>query len=97
MSNILDQNLTEDQKSLALKVLEELELDGMRVLFKEEVLYFIQDRRVVHVPLHLIESGSWSDIRFLFRAILGSAPPVWNSGAENTWGPKGPEYATKKN
>ena len=76
--NILDDQLTEQQKKMACKILDAFHLDNFKVIIKDQVLHFIQDRRVVHIPLSLISKESWTDIRFLFRSILKSNPSVWN-------------------
>ena len=76
--NILDSKLTKQQKEMACRILETFQLDNFKVTLKDQVLHFIQDRRVVHVPLSLILKENWADIRFLFRSILQSNPSVWN-------------------
>ncbi|MCB0393762.1 MAG: hypothetical protein KDD25_04355 [Bdellovibrionales bacterium] len=93
MGCVFDSHLTEEQKNLAQIVVEELGLNNLNILYKEPNLHFVQDRRVVHVPLNLVRSGSWSEIRYLFRAVLGSSPSAWNLSAPNTWGPSGPDYS----
>ena len=56
---------------------------------KAQLLVFERDRRVVSVPIKLIETNAWSDIRFLFRAILNSQNSLWNRAAdENDWSGK---------
>ena len=79
--NFLDKALTEEQKKMACQVLDVLQLDNLKVMIKDQEMYFIQDRRVVHIPLSLIADENWADIRFLFRSILESDPPVWNHEA----------------
>ena len=79
--NILDKTLTEEQKTMACKVLDVLKLDNLKVIVKNQEMYFIQDRRVVHIPLSLIVNENWTDIRFLFRSILKSQPSIWNHEA----------------
>jgi hypothetical protein len=96
MPVFFDPRLTEDQKKLAQAVVEELEIGNFRITMKGDEFHFIQDRRIVHVPERLIKEGLWADIRFLFRAILGSSPSFWNLSAENTWGPAGPDYSKRK-
>ena len=86
--NWIDPEMPADKKPLAEKVLNELGLSGLRVRLKSDNhhLSFTQDRRVVEVPLGFIESQRWIDIRFLFRAILDSAPSQWNLSADgNDW------------
>ena len=78
MMNILDNKLTDQQKELACKVLKTLRLDHLKVMAEGETLHFIQDRRVVHIPLSLIVKEQWADIRFLCRSILKPEPAVWN-------------------
>ena len=81
--NVLDEQLTQEQKDLACKVLNTLNLDGMKVLFKDRHLHFIQDRRAVYISMDLILKDQWADIRFLFRSILQPGPSVWNHEASD--------------
>lgn len=88
MSNWIDPSMLSEYQQLAEKVLKEIDIDGLRVRYfdKENALYFTQDRRVVEVPIKLIKNNQWSDIRLLFRAILDSAPSLWNLSADkNDW------------
>jgi len=89
-TNWFDPALSNDHKAKAETVLQELMLQKafLRVRFDQEVkaLTFTQDRRVVEVPIVLIEKAKWSEIRYLFRAILESAPSQWNYSADkNDW------------
>ena len=76
--NRLDSQMTEQQKKMACKILDTFQLDKFKVIAKDQHLHFIQDRRVVHIPLSLILNEKWTDIRFLFRSILQPCPSVWN-------------------
>ena len=76
--NSLDRQMTKQQKEMACKVLDAFQLDKFKVIAKDQNLHFIQDRRVVHIPLPLIVEEKWADIRFLFRSILQPGPSVWN-------------------
>ena len=76
--NTLDSHMTKQQKEMACKILDAFKLDKFKVIAKDQYLHFIQDRRVVHIPLSLISKEKWADIRFLFRSILQSGPSVWN-------------------
>ena len=76
--NSLDSQMTKQQKEMACKVLDAFQLDKFKVIVKDQNLHFIQDRRVVRIPLSLISEEKWADIRFLFRSILQSSPSVWN-------------------
>ncbi len=86
--NWIDPGLSSELKSYAQKILKELELKGLRVRYNTETehILFTQDRRVVEVPIKLIKNNNWLDIRYLFRAVLGSAPGAWNLTADdNDW------------
>ena len=95
--NVMSPKLTAGQRSHIDLVVEKLGLEGLRIGYIENpaAYEFVQDRRVVHVPKNLIDQNRWSDIRHLFRAILGHGPAVWNHGAENDWGPKNDAYKLK--
>lgn len=91
MANLIDSKMPTVQQEQARKILEELKLDNLKVYFdaKTKLLVFDRDRRVVSVPVTLIEENLWSDIRFLFRAILNSQNSLWNRAADdNDWSGK---------
>ncbi len=88
MLTLIDSKMSQEQQELAKKVLVELNVGGFQVHFDSNAksLVFEKDRRVVSVPVRLIEKSQWADIRFLFRAILGSENSLWNRSAEdNDW------------
>jgi hypothetical protein len=91
MANLIDSKMPAVQQEQARSILEELKLDNLKVYFdtKTQLLIFDRDRRVVSVPLNLIEQNRWSDIRFLFRATLNSQNSLWNRAADdNDWSGK---------
>ena len=86
--NWVDPSMSSLLREKANTILKEFDLKGIRVRYNSETkhLSFTQDRRVVDVPVVLIDGNHWSDIRYLFRAVLGSAPGAWNLSAdENDW------------
>jgi hypothetical protein len=89
-TNWFDPSLSPELRQKAEHIIDELQLGGayLRVRFNQKLnqLTFTQDRRVVDIPLVLLERGAWADIRFLFRAVLESAPSHWNLSADrNDW------------
>lgn len=91
MAILIDSKMPEAQQEQARKILEELKVDNLAVKFDSKIkaLVFERDRRVVSVPLKLIEENLWSDIRFLFRATLNSQNSLWNREADdNDWSGK---------
>lgn len=91
MPSLIDSKMPEVQQEQAKRILLELKVQDVRVYFEEKskLLVFERDRRVVSVPLKLIENDLWSDIRFLFRATLNSQNSLWNRAAdENDWSGK---------
>lgn len=89
-TNWFDPSMPSDVRSQAQKIINELSLTQafLRVRYNDRLkqITFTQDRRVVDVPLVLIDKGAWSDIRFLFRAVLDAAPSQWNLSADsNDW------------
>lgn len=91
MASFIDSKMPSVQQEQAKKIIEELGIDNVKVHFdsKAKLLVFDRDRRVVSVPLKLIEEDLWSDIRFLFRAILNSQNSLWNRAADdNDWSGK---------
>ncbi|MES2769241.1 MAG: hypothetical protein V4596_08850 [Bdellovibrionota bacterium] len=91
MANLIDSKMPALQQEQAKKILIELKVDNLKVHFdaKSNLLVFERDRRVVSVPVKLIEENLWSDIRFLFRATLNSQNSLWNRAADdNDWSGK---------
>lgn len=91
MLTLIDSKMPTEQQEQAKKIIQELNVSGLRVRFDSKIkaLIFEKDRRVVTVPLTLIEKESWADIRFLFRAILNAENSLWNRAAEdNDWAGK---------
>lgn len=91
MSVTLDSKMPQAQQEQAKKIIQEFLLDDLKVHYDEagSSLVFEKDRRVVSVPVVLIEKEEWKDIRFLFRATLGSANSLWNTSADtNDWSTK---------
>lgn len=89
MANLIDSKMPAAQQEQAKKILETLNVDNLTVTYKSKSLIFDRDRRVVSVPVALVEEGRWSDIRFLFRAILNSENSLWNRAADaNDWSGK---------
>lgn len=89
MSSVIDSKMEQKYQDYARLILEKYSLDDLTVSYIEKIdsLSFQQDRRVVDIPIRLIETDAWSDIRFLFRAILDSPNSLWNSSADsNDWG-----------
>jgi hypothetical protein len=88
MQNLIDSKMGEARAKVVTSVLRELGLHGLRVFHDVDLKQyrFVQDRHVVKVPESLIERQAWADLRFLFRAILGSAPSLTNTGSPNDWG-----------
>ncbi len=87
MSVVIDSKMPIAQQEQARLVVTELRLDNLEVTLEKSLLVFTQDRRVVSVPVDLIEKKDWADIRFLFRAILESPNSLWNRSADdNDWG-----------
>jgi hypothetical protein len=89
-TNWFDPNMPQDKRNKAEQIVEELGLQQMylRIRSNEKLnlITFTQDRRVVEVPVVLLDKKAWSDIRFLFRAVLESAPSQWNMSADkNDW------------
>ena len=91
MPNLIDSKMPEKQQDQAKRILQELKVDDLTVHFDEKtkLLVFERDRRVVSVPIKLIENELWSDIRFLFRSTLNPQNALWNRAAdENDWSGK---------
>lgn len=91
MANWIDSKMSLQNQEYAKQILKEYNLDNLTVSYIEKTnsLNFKQDRRTVSVPLSLLESGAWGDIRFLFRATLEAPNSLWNKSAdENDWGGK---------
>jgi hypothetical protein len=91
MPNVIDSKMPVSQQEQAKKILKELKLDELTIHFDEKakLLVFERDRRVVSIPLKLIENDLWSDIRFLFRATLNPQNSLWNREADaNDWSGK---------
>ena len=89
MANWIDSKMSAQNQEYAKQILKEYNLDNLTVTYIEKTnsLNFKQDRRTVSVPLSLLESGAWGDIRFLFRATLEAPNSLWNKSAdENDWG-----------
>lgn len=88
MQNLIDSKMGEQRAKDVTTVLKELGLRGLRVFHDQDLKQyrFVQDRHVVKVPEVLIQKQAWSDVRFLFRAILGSSPSLNNTGSPNDWG-----------
>lgn len=89
MANWIDSRMSSQHQDYAKKILKEYNLDNLTVTYIEKTnsLNFKQDRRTVSVPLSLLETGAWGDIRFLFRATLEAPNSLWNKSAdENDWG-----------
>ena len=88
MAVVIDSKMPEQEKEWAKEVVKELLVDNLTVSFEKEtnLLVFTQDRRVVSVPTVLVKTKNWSEVRFLFRAILDSANSAWNySSDKNDW------------
>ena len=88
--NVFDTHLTDQERECAQKVLAHFPLDNLRILAtvgpdNQACLLFAQDRRVVTLPLELVEQEDWGSIRFLFSSILGDAPVSTNHGSLNVW------------
>jgi hypothetical protein len=91
MPNLIDSKMPATQQEQAKKILTQLKVDDLAVHYdeKSKLLVFERDRRVVSVPLKLIENELWSDIRFLFRATLNPQNALWNRTADdNDWSGK---------
>lgn len=91
MANLIDSKMPSAQQEQAAKILTELKIDNLKVHYDANAkhLVFERDRRVVTVPVKLIEENLWSDIRFLFRATLNSQNSLWNRAADdNDWSGK---------
>jgi hypothetical protein len=91
MPNLIDSKMPAAQQEQAKRILVELKVDDLAVHYDEKakLLVFERDRRVVSVPVKLIEDELWSDIRFLFRATLNAQNSLWNRAAdENDWSGK---------
>lgn len=91
MADLIDSKMPVEQQDQAKKILNELGVDDLKVRFdaKSKLLIFERDRRVVTVPVTLVEEEKWSDIRFLFRATLNSQNSLWNRAADdNDWSGK---------
>lgn len=89
-SNWFDPSLPAEIKAKAQMIIDEIGLGNafLRIRYnpKQAQISFTLDRRVVDIPLVLLERQAWGDIRFLFRAILQSAPSQWNLAADqNDW------------
>ena len=76
--NILDSKLTKQQKEITCRILDTLQLDNFKVTLKDQVLHFIQDRRVVHVPLSLILKESWAIFDFFLDLFCNLIHLYWN-------------------
>jgi hypothetical protein len=85
MADLIDSQMPHELQDYAKKILREFDLDNMKVRFdsKQNSLVFELDRRVVNVPIKLLKEDSWTDIRLLFRSVLGSANSLWNYSADN--------------
>lgn len=89
MANFIDSKMTPQQQEQATRILQTMNVDNLTVKYENKSFVFERDRRVVTIPLSLIEGERWSDIRFLFRAILNSENSLWNRAAEaNDWSGK---------
>lgn len=89
MANKLDSKMSVLHQDYARRIIQEFSLDNLTVTYieKTDSLSFVQDRRVVSVPIRLLENNAWGDIRFLFRATLEAPNSLWNKSAdENDWG-----------
>jgi hypothetical protein len=89
MADLIDSKMPSELQVQAKKIIQQFGLENMKVHFdsKTKSLVFDMDRRVVTVPVELIEQEKWADIRFLFRAILESSNSLWNRAADdNDWG-----------
>ncbi len=89
-TNWFDPAMPQNARSQAQEIINELGLSQayLRVRFDETAkqFTFTMDRRVVDVPVVLFDKKAWADIRFLFRAVLDSAPSQWNTSADkNDW------------
>ena len=87
-TNRVDSKMGQDRVQAVTQILRELNLRNLSVVYDESIksYRFVQDRHVVKVPEVLIKNQAWGDLRFLFRAILGSAPSQQNTGSPNDWG-----------
>ena len=83
--------MSSDMQEIAKKIIVELNLNNMSVKFNDltKAFEFVQDRRVVAVPLDLAKGEVGEALRFLFRAVLMSPNSKWNRAADgNDWGGK---------
>lgn len=88
MAVILDSKMPSDVQEHARTIINKYLLDNFKIHYRTEnkSIIFERDRRVVTVPITLIEAKNWQDIDFLFRAILSSENSLWNSTADkNDW------------
>ena len=94
MGIVVDKKLNDTQVEMVHRVIDSLNLKdyNLEIMVDNNILLFTKGRFVVRVPIDMIKKEAWSDIRFLFKAVLGSSPLVFNTGACNTWGPEGPDY-----
>ena len=94
MGIVIDKKLSDIQAEMALRVVNSLNLRdyNLEIMVDNDILLFTKGRFVVRVPIDMIKKEAWSDIRFLFKSVLESSPLVFNTGADNTWGPEGPDY-----
>jgi hypothetical protein len=91
MANLIDSKMPIEQQEQAKKILTEFKINNLKVHYdvNAKLLVFERDRRVVTVPVKLIEENLWADIRFLFRATLNSQNSLWNRAADdNDWSGK---------
>ena len=87
--NTLDAKLNTEQRNAVEHMIATYNLTGLQIswIAGKNSLQFAKDRRVVTIPWPLYAAECWTDIRYLFRAILDSAPAVTNRGAPNDWSP----------
>ncbi len=88
MLDVLDSKMPLELQEKAKKIISQFGLENLKVYHdpKSSAIIFEKDRRVVSVPVVLVDENKWSDIRYLFRATLESGNSLWNRNAEhNEW------------